>query len=189
MCQASSTCEIEFDNPMKVFYSGQLMRGTVQLNLTKQKKVRRIYMHLYGGAYASWTEYFCLDFGFHNWYSDHRKTFSGKEVYLNDGTYFVGAPKDDDSASCKGTQPLKRWQRIFKMTPGLYNYTFEFTLPDLPTSLEGNHGHIRYFAIFVIDAIYPEKKKIVNIPFSVIRPFDLNADLEFKVIPRIWIFQ
>lgn len=186
MCQASNTYEIEFENnPMKVFYSGQLMRGTVQLNLIKQKKVRRIYIHLYGGAYASWTEYACFDFELGNWYSDHRKTFSGKEVYLNDGTYFVGAPKDDDE-SCKESKPLKLWQRVFKMAPGMYHYSFEFKLPDLPTSIEGKHGHVRYFAIFVIDAIYPEKKRIINIPFTVIKPFDLNADSEFRVITSMF---
>lgn len=182
MCLASSTCEIEFENnPMRVFFSGQIMRGTVHLKLAKQKQVRRIYIHLYGGAYASWTEYACIDFGLHNWYSDHRKTFSGKEVYLNDGRYFVGAPEDDESVNA--TKPLKRWQRIFKMASGAYDYPFEFKLPnDLATSIEGKHGHIRYFAIFVIDAIYPEKKQSLNIPFSVIKPFDLNADPVFRVI-------
>lgn len=179
MCQASSTCEVEFvDNPMKVFYSGQLMRGTVQLNIVKQKKVRRIYIHVYGAAYASWTEYFWFDFGLQNWCSDYQKTFSGKEVYLNDGTYFVGAPENNNEF-----KPLNCWQRIFKMVPGVHDYTFEFKLPsDLPTSIEGKHGNIRYTAIFVIDAIYPEKRKTLKIPFTVLRPFDLNADPEFRVI-------
>lgn len=148
MCQASNNCKIEIDfqnNPMKVFYSGQVMRGTVQLNLSKQKKVRRIYMHLYGGAYVSWSEYVWFDFGLHNWYSDHRKTYSGKEIHLNDGQYFVGAPKDD--ASCKEKQTPKRWQRVFKMAPGIHDYTFEFKLSSyLPTSIEVNSSkYLKFF--------------------------------------------
>lgn len=47
---------------------------------------------------------------------------------------------------------------------------------------KGKHGYIRYFAIFVIDAIYPEKKKILNIPFTIIKPYDLNIVPEFRVI-------
>lgn len=41
-----NTCEIHFENnPTKVVYSGQLVRGTVQLNLSKDTNVCVIVIH------------------------------------------------------------------------------------------------------------------------------------------------
>lgn len=76
-----TTCEIDFENnPMKVMYAGQLLIGTVRLHLTERKKVRGIYIRLYGTAYARWS----ISQG------KSRKFFTGIEDYLNEKTYFVG---------------------------------------------------------------------------------------------------
>lgn len=90
-----TTCEIAFENPEKVFYAGQLLRGTVRLTLTKQKKVRGVYVKIFGRAYAYWTEYCSVD---HDRNRDpnrtsnsgHHVSYSGEEDYLNEKTYFVG---------------------------------------------------------------------------------------------------
>lgn len=76
-----TTCEIEFDNnPAKVIYAGQLLRGTVRLTLTEQKSVRGVYIRILGTAYCHWSE----------GAGDNRKSYTGKEDYLNEKTYFVG---------------------------------------------------------------------------------------------------
>lgn len=76
-----TTCEIDFDNnPQKVFYAGQLLRGSVRLTLTKENSVRGVYIRIYGTAYCHWT----------SGSGDNRKSYTGKEDYLNEKTYFVG---------------------------------------------------------------------------------------------------
>lgn len=75
------TCEIDFENnPQKVLYAGQLLRGSVRLTLTEEKNVRGVYIRIYGTAYCHWTE----------GSGDNRKSYTGKEDYLNEKTYFVG---------------------------------------------------------------------------------------------------
>lgn len=52
-----TTCSINFPgNLEKVFYSGQLLSGTVRLTLTSQKEVRGVYVEIYGKSYVHWTE-------------------------------------------------------------------------------------------------------------------------------------
>lgn len=75
-----TNCHINFENnPSKVVHSGQLFRGTVQLNLVEEVNVRGIYIHLYGGAYAHWRERlkFC-------------RAYTANEDYLNHRIYLVG---------------------------------------------------------------------------------------------------
>lgn len=77
----SITCEIEFENnPFKVIYAGQLLRGTIRLGLTEEKTICGIFVKLSGKAYALWTQG-C---------GDKRKTYTGKEEYLNAETCLVG---------------------------------------------------------------------------------------------------
>lgn len=52
-----TTCVIAFENPDRVYYAGQLLRGTVNLTLTNERKVRCVYVRIYGRAYAYWIEY------------------------------------------------------------------------------------------------------------------------------------
>lgn len=91
-----TTCEIDFENPEKVFYAGQLLRGTVRLTLTKEKKVRGVYVKIFGRAYAYWTEYCTIDHdrnrnrNSNSSSSGHYVSFSGDEDYLDEKTYFVG---------------------------------------------------------------------------------------------------
>lgn len=51
----SNACEIEFENsPRKIVYAGQLLRGTVRLNLKEKTNVRGVYIRINGKAYARW---------------------------------------------------------------------------------------------------------------------------------------
>lgn len=76
-----TTCDIDFENnPLKVIYAGQQLRGTVQLTLTEEKKVRGVYIQIRGEAYAHWTKK----------RGKRTKHYTGEEEYLNEKTYFVG---------------------------------------------------------------------------------------------------
>lgn len=65
---------------------------------------------------------------------------------------------------------------------GEHIYNFEFTLPaGLPSSFEGEFGHIRYIATVVLD-IPRWPNDVFQQPFTVIKPLDLNDDPELRVI-------
>lgn len=68
------------------------------------------------------------------------------------------------------------------MDAGLYEYNFQCDLPSqLPTSVEGKYGHIRYTARVVLDIpMWPDTE--FKERFTVIKPFDLNKDRSLRVI-------
>lgn len=74
-------CAIEFENnPDKVYYSGQLICGNVQLSLNEKKDVRGVFLKIVGRAYVRWTE----------GYGQHRTTYKGKEPFLDKQIYLIG---------------------------------------------------------------------------------------------------
>ena len=70
------------NNPMKVIYTGQLLRGIARITLTNGKTVRGIYVNIYGTAHAKWSKSA----------GKSRIVHTGDEDYLNERTYFVGGP-------------------------------------------------------------------------------------------------
>ncbi|XP_055312538.1 arrestin domain-containing protein 17-like [Sitodiplosis mosellana] len=145
-----TTCIVDFENnPEKVIYAGQLLRGTVQLTLTEEKNVRGVFIQIRGEAYAHWSKK----------KGKRTKNYTGEEIYLDEKTYFVGGSEGE-----------------VRISPGTYNYTFQCLLPaGLPSSIEGKFGHIRYTANVVLDIPMWVNKKFVN-PFTVIKPINLNDD-------------
>lgn len=84
-----TTCTINFlNNSERVFYTGQLLQGSVCLTLTSEKTCRGVYVEIYGKAYAHWTE---------THYEQRNgkrqsvtKSYTGKEDYLRERTHFLG---------------------------------------------------------------------------------------------------
>lgn len=75
----STICEIEFENnPEKVFYAGQILRGTVNLTLAEEKIVRGIYVLITGKAYCYWKE------------ESNDLNRMGRENYFEEKTYLYG---------------------------------------------------------------------------------------------------
>lgn len=73
-----TNCNIEFENnPNRIVYAGQLLRGTVRLTLTEEKNARGVYIRIKGKAYCHWSR-------------GKNNTYTGREDYLNETTYFVG---------------------------------------------------------------------------------------------------
>lgn len=77
----TTRCGVEFENnPSRVIYSGQMLRGTVHLVLTSEKNVRGIYIRVTGQGHTHWTE----------GSGDSRKSYWGNEDYFNALFYLVG---------------------------------------------------------------------------------------------------
>lgn len=78
---------INFEHPDSVYFAGETLRGTAILSLTKKKKIRGVYVRIYGRAYAHWTKHCSID---HNPRRDengkmvrmggHRVSYAGSEV-------------------------------------------------------------------------------------------------------------
>lgn len=65
--------------------------------------------------------------------------------------------------------------------PGIYTYHFECDLPkELPTSCEEKFGFIRYVASVHIQHASLDEK-VHTVPFTVIKPFNLNTEPIFQV--------
>lgn len=96
---------------------------------------------------------------------DKRMAYRGKECYLSTRIYFIG--KEDG-------EPIT-------LVPDVYKYDFSCQLPeDLPTSMEGTYGSIRYVAIVTVNVpIWPDK--VYRSGFTVIRAVNLNEMFELKV--------
>lgn len=76
-----TTCALLFENnPQNVFYSGQLMIGNIHLNLTREKKIRGIFLKIKGKSQTRWSE----------GSGDDGKNYGTTEEYLNTKTYLVG---------------------------------------------------------------------------------------------------
>lgn len=72
-----TTCQIEFENnPVKVFYPGELLRGIVRVKLLEETFVRSIHIELRGEAYTNWVTF--------------SNSYECDEQYMNERTYFEG---------------------------------------------------------------------------------------------------
>lgn len=88
-----TTCLISFENPDGVYFAGELLRGKAILSLTKTKKVRGVYVRIFGRAYAHWTRHCSID---HHPGRDqngklirrggHRVSYAGSEVCFDEGS-------------------------------------------------------------------------------------------------------
>lgn len=70
---------------------------------------------------------------------------------------------------------------ITHLLPGTYTYKFQVEIPNgVPTSIEAQHGHIRYGLQVVLDRPrWPDQK--FEETFTVIKPLNLNHDLNLRV--------
>lgn len=67
------------------------------------------------------------------------------------------------------------------LPPGVHHFTFEMFLPqNLPTSMEGDYGHIRYSVKIVMDIPMWIDKEF-EFPFTVIKYMNLNIVPEWRV--------
>lgn len=72
------------------------------------------------------------------------------------------------------------------LQPGEYNFPFQFHTPaqNLPTSVEGNFGHVRYWLKASIDRPWRFDITTKSV-FTVIEYVDINADEELLVSDSI----
>lgn len=80
-----NTCEFHFENnPEGIFYAGQLLKGTVTLQVMNPKKVRNMYIRVKGEASTCWEDDF--------WENSDNEIYLAEKKYLMDksaGNFFI----------------------------------------------------------------------------------------------------
>lgn len=170
-----TTCEVEFDNNLeKVFYAGQLLRGTALITLTKRKKLCDAYIQVSGKVTANWDDGCILG------YDDH---YFFRQYLWEWGNFFVLISFSLHWKNCL----LIDWTDEIDLMPGKHRYPFEYMLPDnLSSSNYGTYGHIQYkvcvWLQFDNSETLTEKFKRFKFPFTVIKVTDLNLIPSLRVI-------
>lgn len=142
--------QIDFDNPQAIYFPGQPINGKVIVDLESETKVNDIKLRFLGEAYV----YVDIAVG------NQRRTCESEEEYF-DNTFSVIAMDLGD-----------RDEYILK--PGLHTFPFSFVLPlEIPSSFEGEHGHVRYIAKGTIDRSWSFNDHTKR-AFTVIGLQDLN---------------
>nr|XP_036674902.1 arrestin domain-containing protein 3 [Drosophila suzukii] len=148
-------CEIEFfNNPLGIFYAGQLISGQVVIKTDKRKPVKAVILQIKGYAETHWsdTEYDPED-------QSNGESFNGHVDYLATRAYLHG--------SSSSIEVL--------IEPGTSTYRFACQLPiTCPSSFEATLGRIRY--LVNVRFVRPWKfDQNFNRCFTVLKVMDLNS--------------
>ncbi|XP_070535219.1 arrestin domain-containing protein 3-like [Ptychodera flava] len=133
--------ELHFDRPVAVYRAGETVSGRLLVQVDDTMPLRTLFIVLRGEARVEWEE----DSG------DSRKTIPATTVVSD----------SKDIISIKRTVIGLRGADITdnEIATGTHEFVFSFTLPaePLPTSFEGDYGHIRYWVKAVIDRPWMSK--------------------------------
>ncbi|KAG5679990.1 hypothetical protein PVAND_009524 [Polypedilum vanderplanki] len=156
-----SSISISLDNSNAIYYPGQNISGTVDLRVTETiKKARGLRLLIEGKSTCEWSE------------SAGKSTrkFRGEEIHLQIIKYLFG-DKDDD--------PME-------IPAGIHCYKFSFQLPaDLPYSVEGEFGNIRYKVEATLDIPWSLIDTNDKVSFVVARNEDLNQFPDLRLAQEI----
>eukprot|EP00118_Oscarella_pearsei_P017585 m.175370 g.175370 ORF g.175370 m.175370 type:complete len:464 (+) comp39127_c0_seq2:268-1659(+) len=148
--------DVVFANNQNAFYPGQVISGTVVLELDEPVTARAVRLLLNGQAYVHWSE--------QHGSGDHRHTvhYSDRETYMNHSITLWGKQEGDRSAD----NP--------ELPVGMHSFAFSFPLPtNIPSSFETYSGHIRYWVTGQVDRPWKFDFKSKR-PFTVIEYIDIN---------------
>uniref|UniRef100_A0A1I7WSV5 Arrestin_N domain-containing protein n=1 Tax=Heterorhabditis bacteriophora TaxID=37862 RepID=A0A1I7WSV5_HETBA len=119
--------DIELNNPEEAYFAGQEISGKIIIEVPEPKKVNEILLELKGRARTYWTKHS----------GKSRKHCSHSEPY------FLEQFNTAYTHKFTVTRDGKEKERI--LPAGVHEVPFSYTLPkSLPTSFEGEFGHIRY---------------------------------------------
>lgn len=170
-------CKITLDSPTNTYRSGQTINGTITLHSNKGKKIRGIFFQITGYGKCGWKILIqrpppkpkgtCAPPEPLKTESDRAMNYSGSEEYLNSIVYLVGSK----------TGPA------FEISAGSNTYPFSFQLKhQLPSSIKGAYGKIKYKMEFVVDRPWKFDEKY-EVPLNIYKSLDLNFD-PFARIPQ-----
>ncbi|KDR23481.1 arrestin domain-containing protein 17-like [Zootermopsis nevadensis] len=178
--------QIVFDNPWSTYYSGQPVTGRLLLTVDSPKKIRGIVIHFKGEAAVKWSE------------TETKTKQSTPAATItstgNEGNVAAAATATAAAAAAVGssiqnvTVNFSSHEQYFEnkfnllggsgeteLPAGDLCYPFATHLPpNLPSSFEGEHGHVRYTVKAILDRPWKFDQE-AKAAFTVISPLDLNT--------------
>ncbi|KAL9889873.1 arrestin domain-containing protein 17-like isoform 1-T2 [Glossina fuscipes fuscipes] len=152
-------CEIVLDNPWNTYYAGQTINGKVNLTFDSTKKVRGITIRFLGEANTQWSNRRRVTNSAVR--GEHETVFyRGHEKYFQIQYYLLGGKNSAE----------------IELPAGTHTYPFTYALPPiLPSSFEGQFGHVRYTIKVTLDRPWKFDQDM-KMAFTVIAPVDLNSN-------------
>lgn len=144
---------VVFQDGKTTFFPGEVINGSVSVKVNSELKLRAIRLEFHGEANVF------LSAG-----KQRTKRPVNSETYIDlVATLFGKAPEQT------GENPV--------LTPGEYSFPFQFHTPtqNLPTSVEGSFGHVRYWLKASIDRPWRFDITTKSV-FTVIEYVDINTD-------------
>lgn len=156
-------CEIQLDNPWNTYYAGQTINGQVTFTFDSPKKVRGIIIRFLGEANTSWSETRKTT-NSEGKEEEETENLSGHEEYFQIQYYLLGGKNSAE----------------IELPSGSHTYPFTCALPPtLPSSFEGEWGHVRYTIKITLDRPWKFDQD-TKMAFTVISPVDLNLNPRVK---------
>ncbi|XP_039969918.1 arrestin domain-containing protein 17 [Bactrocera neohumeralis] len=156
-------CEIQLDNPWNTYYAGQTINGQVKLTFDSAKKVRGIIIRFLGEANTEWSETKTVTTS-EGKTEQETETLRGHEEYFQIQYYLLGGKNSSET----------------ELPAGTHTYPFTCALPPtLPSSFEGEFGHVRYTVKVTLDRPWKFDQDM-KMAFTVISPVDLNVNPRVK---------
>ncbi|GFR83465.1 arrestin domain-containing protein 3-like [Elysia marginata] len=167
---------ISLDNPAGVYYAGSMIQGHVTVQLNESMKMRGIRLNIEGKARVHWTERHRE--GRHRAHrAGHRHHVHrpGHVVGNSDFRHYYGDEQYfDQDILLHGIWP-SQCSNTTELHQGVHTFPFQLQLPaGLPSSFEGQHGHVRYVVSCKIDKPWKFDHKTKR-PFTIISILDLNS--------------
>ncbi|EDV93645.1 arrestin domain-containing protein 17 [Drosophila grimshawi] len=155
---------IRLDNPDRIFYAGQVIRGDIWMNLTKRTKIRAIKIQVTGKGKCKWME--ILRKNSNNNEYTRSLFYTSKEIYEHSET------------------PLPEFEpRGLELSPGEHTFTFNVALGhQLPSSFRGSYGSIKYKMRILIQRPWTFDQRH-TIPFTVVKNMPLPATYRSNPTP------
>jgi hypothetical protein len=148
---------IKLDNSNNTYYAGQTVNGQVVFEFDSPKKIRGIKVQFLGAAITKWYETEKRETS-DGKTEEEQKEVSGKEEYFQISYYLLGGANASET----------------ELPAGTHSYPFSCVLPPtLPSSFEGEHGHVRYTVTVTLDRPWKFDQE-TKMAFTVISPVDLN---------------
>nr|XP_029732935.1 arrestin domain-containing protein 17-like [Aedes albopictus] len=170
-------CDVQYDNnPQGIFYVGQTLSGSVVLRSSEPEAVNVVSVKIEGFTVVQWTERRPPHGKRHR-----SRQFNGRQDHFNTLIDLLGS----------------RNVPAITIPQGTHAHKFSCPLPDsLPTSFEGQYGHIRYTITVMIERP-TQQSTTYREAFTVLRAVNLNNNpslrepkkLELSKSSGWWIFK
>ncbi|KAJ2949374.1 hypothetical protein O0L34_g15287 [Tuta absoluta] len=148
---------ITFEEPRDVFYSGQVLKGCVELRLTIPLSYSVININFTGEAKVFWSE-------------SETEEYNGVQRYVTVGYRGIETYFNTTICASGGMGPIT-------LPPGEHKIPFQFQIPHTaPSSFRGKRGEVSYKVTAYIEHPDPLRaRETLEEAFEVVAPLDLNT--------------